>query len=297
VDITFLRRPFVNVDPTTRLRSIKIFDQATHDVLKLAFSQGGWVAGGFARIITKHHLMNGDSMFDALDGDDVADDVTRHLQCDIPCDTKDAMVKYRKGDIDLFFDHQRQLDNFWRALQATGLRSSCKLEGSVTGAATEVSVNNRTRLQVIERYRGPIEDQLRSFDIFNAMCAFNDKVLLYPDGWSALEAERMLHVVNWTSPWVINRVAKWCNRHGYDRLSPKTASEIGDVAIDLIERFKEKPYQPEWGGMPLTHDKIIARMKRFLPQLTNDQLLLMTSVYPIDAYQGPLYVLRKRAGI
>lgn len=300
MDIVFNRRQFTHEDPITGLRSRKAIDKLTHDVLKLVFNQGGWVAGGFARIVAHYYVLDNEDVFaedDELENNDLCRAVDRHLDYGTPCDIKDPYRKFGKGDIDVFFEHQRQIDNFWRALQATGLKNNCKLEASVSGAAQEISINNCVRLQVIERYKGPIEDQLRSFDIFNAMCAFNDKQLLFPEGWDALERELMLHVQNWTSPFIISRVTKWCYRHGYTKLSPKTATEIGDVAMNLIQSFKEKPYSPAWGGPPMTHETIIKKMKRFLPQLTNDQLLLMTSVYPLDAYQGPLDVLRKRAGI
>jgi hypothetical protein len=57
-------------------------------------------------------------------------------------------------------------------------------------------------------------------------------------------------------------------------------------------QLKKAPIEMPWGK--LTHDSVINKLRPYLPQLANEDLVLLCSVYPIDAYRGAFTVLRNR---
>lgn len=274
-ELTFEQVPFVNgVSPCTALLHMPNGALMCR-IMQLAFTCGGYVAGGAARVI----LTPRESVSDHWEEVTLA--VTRYMG--------------KNGDIDIFFPDATSLAEFWSAYENDGIINSAKLpkETMPTGSGIEITSQN-TRIQVITRFLNPIEDQLRRFDIYNAMVAFNDKTSFIPTGWVELERSRLLHVTNWSSIFVIHRLAKWRWKQSYLGLSPKTAGEIGSVAMDIIQQLKEKPRPNPWGGT-LTHSDIVNKLKRFLPHLTSDQLLLIATIQPIDSYEGAFGILRRRA--
>lgn len=244
-------------------------------IMQIAFTHGAHVAGGFARVV-----------------------LTPRPETPDPLGSLTVVVEEymrRNGDIDIFFPDAPALAAFWNDYEYDAVLRSAKLSRVTmpTGMAVEIALHG-TRIQVITRFVGPIEEQLRRFDIYNGMVAFNDKGGLVPTEWMALEEHKLLHVTNWSSIFVIHRLAKWQHKQGYLGLTPKTASEIGTVALDIIQKLKDKPHKNPWGG-ELTHNDVAAKLKRFLPHLTAEQLLLISSIQPIDAYDGAFGILRRRA--
>lgn len=241
-------------------------------IMLLAFSHGAYVAGGMAKVMLNIHKKE-------------------HIV--------DHYISSNNGDIDLFFQDQCALTAFWTDFNSDEVLMGAQIPikmippGPGPWNATEL-VCNHIRIQVINRYVGPIIDQLNRFDIFNAMVAFNLDSFIIPVSWRELEEHRLLHVVNWSSIFVIHRLSKWKYKHNYMGLSPKTASEIGEVAMDIIQKLKVTPHLNPWGGT-LDHRAIADKLKQFMPYMTNDQLLLLSSIEPTDAYDGAFGILQRRS--
>jgi hypothetical protein len=275
----------INVVET--LRVSRVIDKATYDILQLAFMHGAYVAGGFARLVAS--LMKS-SKFDV--NDDSIYTLVSYLSYD---------AHQRQGaDIDLFFPDEVALSEFWKIYDvgANGIKSCCTRTMSFSAAARELIVNNRCRVQVIDRYVGEIKQQLSNFDIYNAMVAFNDHHMIIPKYWNDLEKEKVLHVSSWESPFIIGRISKWFRRHGYNKLSPKSITEIGDVTLELLKQLKVKPNLN--CPYPVTYDRVCRQLKKFIPQMTNEKLLMLMPLYSVDGYNehhGPLTELRHRAKI
>jgi len=243
-------------------------------IMQLAFARGAYVAGGLARtVLTPRGGAPSDAAYEAVK----------------------LYVKSFNGDVDLFFSDKRSLDAFWVDYSTDGVirAAAPKLTTLPSGAAAEITLDE-VRIQVVNKLLVPIEEQLRRFDIFNGMVAFNEAETVVPHGWAELEEQNLLHVLNWSSIFVIHRLAKWHHKQGYTGLSPRTAAEIGSVALDIIDALRKNPRPTAWGGQ-MTHNDVAKKLKRFLPYLSAEQLLLVSTIQPIDSYEGAFGILQRRA--
>lgn len=246
-------------------------------MLEAAFRHGAYVAGGFAHVVA----------------DDVAKRrVHEYLRVYERIDRSKQCWKGGRGDIDIFFQSSDGLDAFYAEIMANSAKYFTSSYEPASRSCVELDCDDVVSVQVITKYIGPIENVLADFDIYNAMVAFNDKELILPVGWKELNEQRVLHVANWTSPYVIHRINKWFNKHCYRDLSPATALELGTQALEIMNRLKKEPIEMPWGK--ITADNVAHKLKRFLPRLTNDDLLMLLSVYPADVYNGAFTVLAHR---
>lgn len=276
----------------------KYLSAASAHLLKVAFSYDGFVAGGFAHLVTKYAR---------IPNIDVKQQVDHYLGTN-PLNN-DPLFNAGRGDIDIFFPNKHALDCFMdmvRGAEKTGL---LRIVQDYPGYFTEVFVDEKHRFQIVHR-TDSVTNTLNGFDIYNGMVAFDGFSSIIPNDWHALIHSNMLHVYNWhTSPLIINRLSKWVRKHRYSKLSPKTAAEIGDAALACVIALKEKPWKPQWAPLskvksdPVTADKVLFILRQFMPHMTNDQLLLLTGVYPIEERDGygdrvawnPFTILRERA--
>lgn len=251
----------------------RLFD-TTPDLVSLAFSHGAYVAGGFARIM--------------ISADNKSVD-----------DLRDAIIEHRglSGDIDLFFPNDEAINSFLGALKRDrNLRRAFNANVSPTGACINFQ-NSVSQLQVVKRYTGDIIDVLSSFDIYNGMVAFNDKEKIVPSGWDELDDAKLLHVANWGSDFTIARIVKWQMRHHLRGLTPKTSQELCENAFKVIEKLKKAPVELPWG--PYTHHSVMSRMKELLTFLSDQDLLLVSTLPLKDAYNRnvALKMLASRGGV
>lgn len=288
--------PTYHVEPTPD--PVDYLSMKSAKLLKIAFSHDGFVAGGFAHLVTKYARM---SVID------VELQASNYLGT-APLRTN-PLLNAGRGDIDVFFPNKEALGRFMNVVRDLAKASDIEIFQDYPGYFTEIFVEDKHRFQIVHRTE-PVIDTLNGFDIYNGMVAFDGKGALVPNDWHELILANMLHVYNWnTSPLIINRLSKWVRKHRYSKLSPKTAAEIGDVAMSCVATLREKPWKPQWAPYskiksdPVTADKVLLILRQFMPQMTNDQLLLLTSVYPIEERDGygdrvawnPFTILRQRA--
>jgi hypothetical protein len=280
-------------------------DKETYDLVMLAFKHKGWVAGGFARRLL--HDLRFPPLVDSSPGDQrwnfhIAQRTKLYLG-----DRKIQKdpVRNTQGDIDLFFE---STDDLWR-FKLEFAELSFSIGSPYVNAWTtnivvpkvyiEFVVNDTTRVQVVENHVGSIDDILNGFDIFNAAVAFNDQFFVSPEGWEELEQAGMLHVFNYKSPMIINRVAKWYGKHNLYKLSPQTADNLGSIALDVIKKLKDHPYEFATGDT-LNVDLVIEKLRQLLPMLSTEQLLLLSTVFSLDSKEsyselpGVMTILRRR---
>lgn len=294
----------------TTLKDATAIDQPTLDLVNLAFKHGAYVAGGLARRIwltTVNRSSGGWPIKPELSMSHMCSDVRAYLQSGNKLSGM-HMHNSARGDIDLFFQDENAFRSFKAdifdlmnvANKVLTTPKTYAVGTTVKNVFTEIYVSETTRVQLISKHIAPIEQILSSFDIYNAAVAVNDEHFVVPEGLEDLEKEGMLHVFNWTSPMVINRVAKWFWKHNFKRLSPATASELGNFAMLLIEELKERPYEVTLGP-PLDHTKVMGKLRKLFAALSDDQLLALAPIFPgfnpADTYGGspdPLTILYRR---
>lgn len=287
MEIKFTRRP---TDVFQRLVSERprLLRSQAEELLRTAFKHNAYVAGGFARVVT--------SAEGAPNDEKRQDRLWRYLEQHDPIDRSNRWWKVGRGDIDLFFQNHADLAKFEHEVSRFPVFEKNRYP-SPSGSCIEFDCDKCVCVQVVTRYVAPIEEQLKSFDIYNAMVAFNDKEMIMPHDWKDYEDSNTLHVVGWRSPFTVQRMRKWFWKHRYDKLSQETASELGIRALDIIARLKAQPLTTPFGEYK--HDKVVYALKEFVPHMTNDELLMLTSLYPEDSYgfMTPFKILCDRGGL
>lgn len=280
--IEFKRSPCRAFDALWQAKPWIIGQQATA-ILRLAFQRGAYVAGGFARVVAAYEpgTEDGDSR------------IRQYLGVGHKIERQRRFPKTGRGDVDVFFPSESSLASFLGDVALEPVLKGLPIHEMASGAAVEFDCDEVVVVQVITSRTAPIEEMLSGFDLYNAMVAFNGEEFIEPVGWRELEKQKMVHVSNWTSPYVINRITKWFYKHRMTTLSPKTSTEIGTYAIEIIAQLKKEPIAMPWGKM--TFDSVVHKLKEFLPLLPNEELARLISVYPLTAYKGAFNVLRTRS--
>lgn len=221
------------------LRSINAMHPHAVDLLQFALDRGGYVAGGFATIIAREFVLN-KWTGTTSDRTSLLTAIRRHIGN--PCvPTINSMMKnVGNGDIDVWFPDQAALTSFLTDNTHLVGVTDVRRTGTVTktGTAIEYVIEEQDRIQVIKTYLMPKHEQLRRFDIFNAMCAFDDRCVTVPDGWEELERNRKLHVHVWKSPWTLSRFFKWYSRKEYRSITEETGTSIKDAALDALKWYR-----------------------------------------------------------
>lgn len=280
----------LKVSPFDVLKKNRCISTLSRDFLNVAFKHGGYVAGGFARLVARHMLGLVDTKL--YNGDTVemfCDAINAHLgHGDLPKSNVSNFRNAGKGDIDVWFPDYKSLSEFENSPELKQILTfgayNVYSSPSVTNCATEYVFQERVRIQVIKSWVMPRHEQLSRFDIYNAMCALDNESYTVPEHWEALERANMLHVTSWKSPWTVTRVFKYMNRKGYKHITPETCSYMHAAALDAIEFIRKNPKPnddqlKELSKRPcgqlgrLDLRQISHRLKKLLPQMTNAQLL------------------------
>lgn len=277
----------------------KILKPNAASLLSLALEHGGFVAGGFARIVAN------DRQNIDIQRNSVGDQIYYYLNLGdtYNLNGKNPFVKVDRGDIDVFFPTHGAYVDFCSKL-TDNLRSDTiritNIGSSFTGAADNV-ICDGIMFQFIRFRFLPVEEMLETFDIGNVRVAFTNSEIIESPTRVQLEKDRILHVANFSGPYVFHRLEKMFRNAKYDSLSKETVENITPRLLDLVKKLKEQPITK----LPrrLTYEKVLNVTSRFLPFLKNEDLLLLTSVYPADGdtYSpikgNSIKILLERAGI
>lgn len=295
-DITFNHYEFSSDDsnPFKALRRSGLLASGASKVIQIAFDHGAYVAGGFARQVISTAI-DVEFVFKTPD----CSRILRYLGHPNVLPNGQPNSTFWKagcGDIDVFFPDVASLHRFWSDIERSlpNSNSVVRMSATATPNACELLCDGNVVVQIITGFYAPIEEQLKAFDFFNAMVAFNDKEAIVPEHWHELDKANVLHIVRCTSIFTPHRVNKWFRKHGYKHLTPASSAMLTAHVLELVSKLKQSPHVPR-NGIAITDLQIIGKMKYILPSLSNDDLLALVSFYPVDQYDSAFDLLRKRA--
>lgn len=254
-------------------------NEDTKRLLTLAFNHGGYVAGGFAReLLTPMRTMS-------EDGEDypLAWRLQKYLKRETPIDRENPWWKALRGDIDVFFPTVASRSEFFKDVAIDGILAKIPMFDSLTKACKEFDCED-TSVGVVMMCQGDIEDVLATFDIQNAMVAFDSEYVYRDSSWLDLETAKTFHVASWsTSTYAVARTFKWFSRRGYERFSHSTSREFPQRAMAEAEKLRAKPGLSEMDVHRLDY-RLFYKLRNMLPLLSSEDVALLMNVIPTDNY-------------
>lgn len=178
-----------------------VMHSSTKEVIELAFSVGGYIAGGFAR------WANAD---------------------EISVISRSSYISLG-GDIDLFFRTEEGFKNFLTELCKLDKANSViikQISLSVGKLAVNIlftpklgqvqnSLNKMPTIQAIGCVVGEPEEVMQSFDFINCMIAFDDKNTWLNEDQELFERKKQLGISCWASRSLPYRIQKYCSKYGF----------------------------------------------------------------------------------
>ena len=279
-DIVFTEHD-LGCSPIDELFAAGVLLRETYELLRIAHSRGGYIAGGFAALVGYMCVVK------RCTHAELCSAVAHHLGNGMYMRPESAYNNASHGDIDVWFPDRVSLDLFTSEVThhyGITFGGNVKVSDTVTGTAIEYRIGDRQRVQVIRNYVMPMHEQLARFDIFNAMACINDRTLTVPKGWLELEENRTLHVATWKSPWTVSRVFKYMRKKGYMRLTPETSAHVVNEALAACTYVHDRP-ELSVASRDITMNTLRSSCKRktlpwVLKQLfssfTDEQLVLLS---------------------
>lgn len=266
------------------------------NVLELAMRNGAFVAGGCAGVILGEY----NSIEYYLHLETYRNDPIVQKNGTIPPEG----MKFRRGDIDLFFETDAGRDAFLTTLEEWRIRindpSVLHVIDSPFKRAKDIAVGSAMFQAILKT--APIEQTLESFDILNAACAFNRDEVVKHDRWDAVTEAKQIDVLNTQGFFLVNRIKKWVTKTGF-KPTQRAASSAMSSAITILEAVKNTDPSEEtvrgYKRSILTKDKI-SKMLRVATQefhaLSNEELTMLPFVINEKLWSmTPLKILTKRA--
>ena|SRR3990167_2532553 len=268
-------------------------NQATYTLLKECEKFGGFIAGGFASRVARAHLTKGDIRSDVEAIDyimryTVSQDLSKGFW-----GTRRKYAKFKVGDIDVYFEN---LSTSGRLIESTlqfTTNGNYIVDETPAGFGVEMGCfgsRDGQIVQLITKYAGTYEEVTSTFDIYNAACVIKENTLYIPEEWEWLAKNRYLHLRKWNGPWVLQRMSKWCNKHGYNAgLTPETIRLLNDNITQMLDDPEKTKTQYD------AYRFIFKQIHPFMTFLRPEHLMQITSYYPDTAYNYALEELRKRS--
>lgn len=171
------------------------------EVVELAFCNGGYIAGGFAK------WANTD---------------------DISVISRSVYVSLG-GDVDLFFRTQEGFEKFLTELENLNQKETVTIKRvglSVGKLAVNIlfstkdgikvsGANKMPTMQAIGCVVGEPDMMMQSFDFINCMIAFDDKNTWINESQEFFESKKQLAISCWSSKSLPHRINKYINKYGY----------------------------------------------------------------------------------
>lgn len=255
----------------------RLFKPYVKTFIELAFSHGGFIAGGFARQVMT-------PMFDPREeAEDLGTVIHDYLGMGRNIERKNRWWKVGKSDIDIFFRTAKGRDSFFAAILKDASLASIPIFDSKTLACKEFDCGD-VSIQVIVMCAGAVEDVLSSFDIENAMIAFDATHRYISSNWLELENTKTFHVANWsTCSYSASRTFKWLQKRDYSQLSKETAKEFPWRAIKEVEEIKKKSDLSDYELGSLNW-RLSHKLKVMMPMLSSSDIVLLLGLMTFDNY-------------
>ena len=210
-------------------RTVEITDLETlrvlsHPVVQNAFRSGGWIAGGFPRLIGRtilrpHRL------------DSISSNKSKLFQC----------YFQNRGDIDFFF---RNHDDFASAVTKGAYHQSA--------FAHNMWLHNREgvlslKVQLVNKfYYDTIKQTFDSFDFLNscyAIAQINRKYYLtYDEAANDADIAKELVIKHANSPYTLQRIVKYLNDRGLEKVSKSSLENLEELLVRSASEIFDKKY-------------------------------------------------------
>jgi hypothetical protein len=245
------------------------------EVFNAAWDAGGYIAGGFARMVgvldarSRNELTLYPTWRDREGWRNLTLYVEMMMEPPRPPWEGKAVSNWNwkwrgtVGDVDLFFPNEASA---WAAISRVKSRfgEGIHLAPTAAGYAQEV-VHDRCRYQFITKVNGTPEEVLDSFDLTNAKVALTPDAILTTPEWRELEEKRAIGIDVWSKPNLLWRVWKWARKHTYLKLRSSDEDRFVNVVFDALEATKDGSLK-RW-DRPVTKHEIQRFAKMFVHTL------------------------------
>ncbi len=209
---------------TVEITDPEILQVFSHPVIQNAFRRGGWIAGGFPRLVGRtilrpHRLDN--------IGSNKAKLFQHYFQ--------------NRGDVDFFF---RNHDDFASAVTKGAYHQSA--------FAHNMWLHNREgvlsiKVQLVNKfYYDTVEQTFDSFDFLNSCYAIvqtNKKYyLVYDEGANKADEAKELVISHTESPYTLQRVVKYLNGRGLEKVSKSSLENLEELLVRSASEIFDKKY-------------------------------------------------------
>ena len=190
-----------------------ILDFFKNEVLRNAFEAGGWIAGGFARLVGKQILIP--------------------HKFDTQASNRKKLISHyfeTRGDIDFFFRNEKDytLAQTVRAYHKSAFAHNMWLNNSNGVLSIKVQLVNKF-------FYDDIKTTFDSFDFLNSCYAIkkkNHKYFLVCDPCAVrADEQRELIIKHANSPYTLQRVVKYLNMRGLETISKRSNSILTEILI------------------------------------------------------------------
>lgn len=231
-------------------------------LLNLAFSHGGYVAGGYPRKIVSPNLTHKEK----------ADLFYHHMN---------------DSDVDLWFDKQESLDKF---VSIVGRDNRFVVTNSYSNYAFNINFCGKShffnRLSDEEKYYkvqavkckiGSPKEVIGDFDLVNAMIGFNKTTTWEDNTRQELENQNKLDVSNWSKPNLVSRIAKYVSEHRYSGFTTECHEKLVQW---LWNEFHSTKFESNKEKL-VNQQKIRTAMSALIGSniFTSEELVLFMTIY------------------
>ena len=189
------------------------------------------------------------------------------------------------GDVDFFFPNEAAA---WAALNRVksiyshfGAYFGAEIYHTPTKAGyAQEFVIDRCRYQFITKVNGTPEEVLASFDLTNAKVALLPDEILTHHEWRGLEEQRAIGIDAWSKPNLLWRVWKWVRKHSYSKLRASDEDRFVNVVFDALQATKDGNLK-RW-DRPVTKHEIQRFAKMFIHTFESSSALKVAMI--LDDY-------------
>jgi len=209
---------------TVEITDVETLQVLSHPVVQNAFRSGGWIAGGFPRLVGRTIL--------------------RPHRLDSISSNKSKLFQFyfqNRGDIDFFF---RNHDDFASAVTKGAYHQSA--------FAHNMWLHNREgvlslKVQLVNKfYYDTIKQTFDSFDFLNscyAIVQINRKYYLtYDEAANDADIAKELVIKHANSPYTLQRIVKYLNDRGLEKVSKSSSKNLEELLIRSASKIFDKKY-------------------------------------------------------
>lgn len=257
-------------------------------ILDRAFACGGYVAGGFARMLLRSYKF----------GTDLVNDTSLYLNLG---QIERNWHLSGKGDIDVYFPNLQSIRRFWNLMNQVEIPDA-ERQLSVTGTGTNIYIKKMYKFQIMTAFVGDEKEMLSSFDLVNSMVSFDGKRFMFEKRWNTLEQNKLVHVHRYVTPNTVKRVAKYIERRGCEGITDETSETMLHYIADESARLKNKEdldsYIDKSGMIKGMEWRSLAYVSwRLRDQIPTKDLMLMSVILSNDVVgyrQSVIEYIKKR---